>query len=424
MKRKDNTLRNTAIFSGSLLLALVATYAYSPVISTHATGAEAGPKASVNVGTAIAISLDKSELALQANINSFVQGTVTATVSTNSQYGYTVVLEDADDDTSMNHVSSLISDEITSTFAGAKTSSTMPDNSWGYSTDTTNFNAVPAFGSPVILGKRTNLMPTTSESISVDFGAKVGMITSGRYKDVVLFTAYVNGSDGDPLIPVHTANGGTMQDFECSTLANIHDSTTLTDSRDGSTYTVRKLKDGRCWMTENLRIANRTLTPADSNVTSNFEVPASDISSITYGATNAAYLDSTYGGYYNFYTATAGWGTESATSGNSPQDICPKGWRLPTGGVFGEYTALSNAYENSAELMKGKPGFNFPGHIENGVMDEKDKRGEFWSSSPRTNGNYSASYAEVLEIYYSYNSVSVTGGGYKKYGFPIRCIAK
>ncbi|MBR0416074.1 hypothetical protein IJI64_02860, partial [Candidatus Saccharibacteria bacterium] len=44
----------------------------------------------------------------------------------------------------------------------------------------------------------------------------------------------------------------------------------LSDIRDGETYTVRKLADGHCWMTENLRLGDPTkeitLTPADSNV--------------------------------------------------------------------------------------------------------------------------------------------------------------
>lgn len=44
--------------------------------------------------------------------------------------------------------------------------------------------------------------------------------------------------------------------------------TTLIDSRDGSVYTVRKLADGHCWMSENLRLnlGNRTLSADDTDI--------------------------------------------------------------------------------------------------------------------------------------------------------------
>ncbi len=44
--------------------------------------------------------------------------------------------------------------------------------------------------------------------------------------------------------------------------------TQLIDARDGSVYTVRKLADGNCWMTENLRLnlSGRKLTSADTDI--------------------------------------------------------------------------------------------------------------------------------------------------------------
>ena len=44
--------------------------------------------------------------------------------------------------------------------------------------------------------------------------------------------------------------------------------THLTDARDGSKYTVRKLADGNCWMTENLRLdlGSRTLSSEDTDI--------------------------------------------------------------------------------------------------------------------------------------------------------------
>lgn len=92
----------------------------------------------------------------------------------------------------------------------------------------------------------------------------------------------------------------TMQAFNCSSLSE-GETASLTDTRDGNIYTVRKFKDGKCWMTENLRIVGKTITSADSNVSSDFIIPASSISGFNAQDTNNAYVDSTYGGYYTFY---------------------------------------------------------------------------------------------------------------------------
>jgi uncharacterized protein (TIGR02145 family) len=48
--------------------------------------------------------------------------------------------------------------------------------------------------------------------------------------------------------------------------------------------------------------------------------------------TNLNYPVYSYGNYYNWYSATAGKGTYSMTSGDADGDICPIGWHLPYGG--------------------------------------------------------------------------------------------
>ncbi|MBQ3306069.1 hypothetical protein IJH02_01370, partial [Candidatus Saccharibacteria bacterium] len=80
------------------------------------------------------------------------------------------------------------------------------------------------------------------------------------------------------------------------------------DVRDTNSYTVRKLADGNCWMTENLRLTgSKTLTSSDSNVSSDFSLPAAN-TSFTTSCSNTAYNmssgNTTYGNYYNWYAAT------------------------------------------------------------------------------------------------------------------------
>lgn len=64
----------------------------------------------------------------------------------------------------------------------------------------------------------------------------------------------------------------TMQEMtpEICASAKENDTTRLEDVRDGKLYWVAKLADGRCWMTQNLELdlGGRTLTPADSDVSS------------------------------------------------------------------------------------------------------------------------------------------------------------
>ncbi|MBQ3271015.1 hypothetical protein IJH10_00205 [Candidatus Saccharibacteria bacterium] len=156
---------------------------------------------------------------------------------------------------------------------------------------------------------------------------------------------------------------------------------TLYDIRDRETYTIRKLADGNCWMTENLRkelAQGEVLTPATSDVTSNVTVGAAtqpyDQASDNYydwgvgtgGTQTEANTDrwlsrstkkdgiwttettpvqsvsdgrkqdltgedQKTGVYYNWYTATAGTGTWSiTTAGTQATDsVCPAGWQLP-----------------------------------------------------------------------------------------------
>lgn len=135
--------------------------------------------------------------------------------------------------------------------------------------------------------------------------------------------------EGDCAAPVAT----TMQTFtgaHCSALPTFTGSNNeaviqLTDSRGGTTrtYDVAKLQDNNCWMLTNLKLGSTsgtiTLTPADSNVASNFTLPQLNNGSRTViwsGAGNDYDTPYTYGpvdndpgnyGYlYNFSAATVG----------------------------------------------------------------------------------------------------------------------
>ena len=257
-------------------------------------------------------------------------------------------------------------------------------------------------------------MTTESETTPVTFGAKVGNLTSGTYTDKILFTLYTNGQD-EP---------DTMQAFNCDALPNVNDSIVLTDTRDGNEYTVKKLADEKCWMTENLRLTNKSISSADSNLQdgTSWTVPASDISSFVSEGFNAnsVYYDSSRGAYYNFYAATAGTGGTDNTTGNAPSDICPKGWRLPTGASYGDFQTLNTIY-NGAEF-KAAPfladGFDYTGgRATMGAVYGDDEEANYWSSTimSSTHAYYMALH-ETDSYPLSYRN--------KYVGQFVRCIAK
>ncbi|MBR3132009.1 hypothetical protein IKG33_01155 [Candidatus Saccharibacteria bacterium] len=111
---------------------------------------------------------------------------------------------------------------------------------------------------------------------STDFDATNSSIIYGPNETI---TTGNLGTNGMILYPVWVASTGMLQNWNgCNSLTtadppNVWDvtgrstlasMTALTDARDGNVYTVARLADGKCWMTENLRI-NAEATRGDTN---------------------------------------------------------------------------------------------------------------------------------------------------------------
>ena len=197
---------------------------------------------------------------------------------------------------------------------------------------------------------------------------------------------------------------------------------TLEDTRDNNSYTVKKLADGKCWMTQNLRlVGKKTLTSADSDVSSDYALPATSAGSGWCTTVSTSCYDqsklydtgsTTYGVYYNWYTATAGTGKYATTSGNASSSVCPKGWKLPTSS---EYSTLLTKY-NTPTLIMNVPAFVKSGSI-SGAIQSQGTQGLY---NTRTAYNAENAYHLVLQ-----DTVFVTQyyGG-KHAGRTIRCVAQ
>ena len=183
--------------------------------------------------------------------------------------------------------------------------------------------------------------------------------------------------------------------------------------RDNNTYTVRYI-NGACWMAQNLRLSGgRTLTPADSNVSSNWEFPNNSLKSggtnyIGNSYTEAGFtIDSntSYGGYYNYCAASAGT-VCSETRMDATQDICPKGWRLPTHDEQAGITSYASAFSPV-----------YSGNYYNGSLSGTGSRGRWWSAT---------AYDRLNQYYLYYGNGSLYASddycSGKFYGASVRCI--
>ncbi len=253
----------------------------------------------------------------------------------------------------------------------------------------------------------------------------------------------------------------------------------LEDIRDGKVYWVGKLKDGNCWMTQNLDLdlyangANRRLTSADSDVTSDWTstTGASGLwtgSSSNYNTVNYydpgeyAYtnptnrlssgcgtLDSTAcadagwklmsgastndsgnetthylaGNYYSWGAATAGQAASISSSGESTQSICPKGWRLPINSGDKSYNTLLTSYGTNSGLLYGTQDirlaplyFVYGGYVNSSSLTNAGSLGYYWSSTAISN-------TSARGLYFT-TSVNPSSNTTRYLGFSVRCVAR
>ena len=403
------------IFSASLLTAVSAVYIYSPVIGSPADESITS-KVSATISPVASVTLDTSNVSFVFTPTAsgiFDSKPVIATVATNSTGGYELYFSAVDDDTDMK---SLVTESvIASDFSGTVTSSSMAANKWGYSLNNTDFSKIPALNAQATL-KNIDHYPTTSEkTTTVNIGMKVDTnLPSGAYSKNLVFSVLAHET------PVPTP---TMQSFACSELSNVGDSKILTDTRDDNTYTVKKLADGKCWMTQNLRIIDKKLDSTTSDLPDGYTwtVPASAISGWSWD-TNNAYLGNK-GGYYPFYTATAGWGGTSTTNGNAQMSICPKNWKLPT---TSDYTAMANAYDNNPITIirdNNAPTITLNGLVGNGNLSNATHNGYYWTATNYDNDSNDAHFFYV-DDWNDVGQVIPDADNVKTWGLGIRCMAR
>jgi uncharacterized protein (TIGR02145 family) len=420
LNKKQNKISKLAIFSGSLLAAASAVMLFAPVIKSNA--AEKTLNVTAIIDPVISLSLDKSALDFNITPTSagvFDSGSIVATVDTNSTGGYELYFSSEDSSTSMT---SLVSEStIASDFSSTVTSSTMAANKWGYSTDATNFSSVPTLANHAKI-KDISLTPTAAEKVTtITIGTKIdSSLPSGAYSKNVVITAVAHPSRTPTLSDLTTMQQMTSE--TCLETA-VDENGTLTDTRTGNTYTVAKLADNRCWMTQDLVIEDALLTPADSDVSEDFSLPSASTATFNDASSARVRLDETSGSsaWYNWYAATAGSGTYNTTGAFNPvsQSICPKGWKLPSSIEYGD--GLQDVYNNSAEngLDRYTPNFSRRGTVYQARIDDYGTKAYYWLANPGT------SAGSAMFMMLDNDNVYQMGVGNSVYfGRAVRCIAR
>ena len=382
-----------------------------PTLPDSATAQEATITTSVKVLPVIGLAAAESYTVnvTPTEHGAFNKSTQTLTVTTNNETGYSIYLQTENGQPTLASTTS--SSTINAVTDGSLLAKFGP-NTWGYNLDqsavsdaTTTYHPVPTTTGGDPAGSSDAPAPD-GDSYNLTFGTLVDTsLPSGAYSNRVVLSVLAN--------PAYVPKT-YLQDFtldQCRSLASDADYTVY-DSRDGNDYTVRYIKDA-CWMTQNLRLSSttesggsRVLTPADSDVTSNWTFPSTPLegSSHSYTDPQVTISSSTsYGGYYNFCAASAGDNCSSYDSSNSTNSICPAGWDLPTLSQLEDITNQRSAFSPV-----------YSGYYDSGSLSLTGSYSNWWSAT---------AYDSSSQYGLAYRSGSLgTGGNSKYYGLSVRCV--
>ncbi|MBR3143957.1 hypothetical protein IKF12_02015 [Candidatus Saccharibacteria bacterium] len=475
---KNKTLISTAaICSGLAVLGLASATASALEYQTNPSAGdnpvtlkfEFGSTLNITTGGNISISdLTPGTKAISAsNYN--------VTVSTNNLTGYTLSATVGCSSGTDCYDSKNLSDG-TNTFSMLSADGALTAGTWGVSLDSnatanSNFKTLAKYDeTATTINKTTSSTGTaaTGYTGTANTTVRVGAYATasqvaGTYTNSINFIAVANAV---PNCGNYIADY-CMQDQTQSSLAsimpNVGDEVTMTDSRDGKTYTVAHLADGNYWMTQNLdhdivTTAN-FYTPSNTDISTNWTASTatygtgtttwnssytapesydpgdlcwngiirSDYNGTLSNSTTACGDDKHYhiGNYYNWTAAIAMNDSSSYTTDEQDvnQSICPAGWRLPTYSGDKSYANLVSA----ANLTSGTSGNiqNAPAYF---------VYGGYWSGSSGSVGGYGGYWSSVVSDDYGYGAYRLcfyrTGvlsphDGYDRDGGnSVRCVAR
>ena len=230
--------------------------------------------------------------------------------------------------------------------------------------------------------------------------------------------------------------------------------TMVRDQRDNSTYWIQKLADNQCWMLTNLAYAGggnntyndvinqgagtpgtNTINNGTADTTNTYTLakyyippganPTSEPSAPSTATDGGVATAGRQFGYlYNWCAAMGGQNTAACANATNPipvpaTNICPAGWRLPTGQeTTGELTLLNSAINgglvNTDTGLRTMGLFQYVGRWYNNFNNPS--MGYYWSSTQNSTAN-------AHSLYFYSTNISPARGDYKNIGYSVRCIA-
>ena len=278
-----------------------------------------------------------------------------------------------------------------------------------------------------------------------------------------------------PAVTIATAtyfqDVSSKEDGGCPNTLSYNEVYTLLDNRDNTSYKVARLKDGNCWMLQNLAL-DPTIVSLDDlkgNTNATDEIitffkngggsspyPASGVSSSWQTSYTLPYVEtslkntqvtaygpgslnneSNIGVFYNICAASAGsyCYNSSMIGADLTNDICPKGWHMPSsGGADGDYWKLCTAVKGSNCASEPGVGLSMTASDSNSLQYAlstplsgyvsasalgQESDGYYWSSTVYTNNNYTMFILSIK------NSVVATQSTTSRHnGSAVRCLLK
>ncbi len=361
----------------------------------------ASPASAVTEQNAIVRAVNLEELSIILSTDSvhfnndhsgLMKETIGVTGSTNYRGGYKISFSIYGDH---NNLENLLTGDMIPSISNNTAESAFPSVGWGYSLDNATYKQVPMDSTKIY-------ETSTAGTFDHDFTIGVNLsdeTPSGRYENELMFTIVSDSA-------YHGADSVTyLQDVDNYICAatDLNEQVQLRDKRDGKKYWITRLRDNKCWMTQNLDLdlsKNMTLTPEDTDINYNWTPMNSTVhgmnnladyknsldypysfdpgnfyfigidrydeygNPIEYGkdcdlyvsecngfSTSPSALFGTHGHVGNYYNWAAAIATNDASDyiGNQTANtsICPKGWRLPNefeANIFNLYQADDIAY--------------------------------------------------------------------------------
>lgn len=323
-------------------------------------------------------------------------------VSTNNDTGYYMNMG-ADSTDLVNTNNHTILMPTLSPLDGGYTESTFETNRWGYKVGDGNYVPFTA---------ETNIAssdgPVNEDRVDLTYATKVDfMQTPGIYENTVNFAIVANPT---PLV---------IQDLDPAFCTETP--TVAIDARDGEEYLIQRLADGKCWMLDNLRfdpsestsIAIKDKTNAPNEALGYLKNGGSTVPKYPVNGLNAnentytsPYMVTQYkdmvledtpgvgskkvGILYNYCALSAGTYCYDydIDGGNSAYNLCPAGWRLPSGhgetSGSGDFATLwhalsdeNDSYDRKNELFTTALSLPAAGR---GYNTPDGSSGDYWTS--------------------------------------------